>query len=1061
MRIYQLSKKLGISNRELVDILKSKGFDVASASSSVADIYVEDLMREYCGPTAAPSAESKKTQKVPQIRESAQAFMGGEIPAGKVDKETKTRSKEHPPEEINILEEEVTPDVEDDGEADVDKMDLGIQKWTRNSGGATAIKTEDAPKLPMAKPTKRFTVLDNGRETQSVRSAGNTLGLHLTKSGGSDSPESRQAEAVMDEIEGACEARGPAMDELPLDDFSPPRFIARPTADNRRGDRTFPDARAGGHSKGTSFPEGRRSTPSPAFTVSPGSPELTVQRKSMQSLLKSTTAESTAERPRMVPLERLQGALQGQTRRWGNYRPGGQPARPGLDDRGRGSAPFDHRGGRPGDNRGFGNRPGGGGAFGDRNRGRDSRGDRPKGAFTASNSAPFSGGQRRDGDGFRRDRGGFGQRGGSNFHSDRNRWAGSGSRGFPQKSPPPFSAQMRRSMGPQSHANASDGNENKVLSLKLPRSVRELAPDVGLKPFQIISELMRMGIFASMNYVIDESLARRLGERFGFQFEVQRAAAGPAKIAIHQPKVVARDAVLEPRSPVVCVLGHVDHGKTTLLDSIRKTNVVSGEAGGITQHIGAYEIVLNDKPITFIDTPGHAAFSKMRERGANVTDIAILVVAADDGFMPQTDEALKFAQRAGVPIIVAINKIDAKGANVDRVKQQMQQRGIAPEDWGGEILCEGVSAINGDGLKKLLELVLVQAEMLDLKADRGAPVQGVVIESQLEIGRGPTASVIIQQGTLRVGDALVCGEAYCKVRAMLDDNGKTLKMAPPTKPCKIIGWSDAVDVGAIFAQTSDEREARELAEESRTDAIRENSENTPSSYRRSARRLVNRSEEGVEALFAAINAKQRRVLRVIVKGDVQGSVEALEACLRELPQDKIGLEVVRTEVGAVVKNDVELAQPIGATIVAFNVKPETGVQALLKQHGIHLIQHDIIYELIDRVRDAMADLLEAEIREEKLGAAQIRQIFLLPKHAIAGCMVTEGKVVRDGDAMFRVHRAGKVLFEGKVASLRRAKEDVTEVRAGFECGIALAGFEGYQAGDVIECYKVQKIRPSL
>jgi translation initiation factor IF-2 len=296
---------------------------------------------------------------------------------------------------------------------------------------------------------------------------------------------------------------------------------------------------------------------------------------------------------------------------------------------------------------------------------------------------------------------------------------------------------------------------------------------------------------------------------------------------------------------------------------------------------------------------------------------------------------------------------------------------------------------------------------------------------------------------------------------MLDDHGKAIKAAPPAKPCKVIGWSDAVDVGAIFVQASDEKEARELAEENRADAIRENSEGTPSGYRRSTRRLVNRSEEGVEALFAAINAKQRRALRVIIKGDVQGSVEALEACLRELPQDKIGLEVVRAEVGAVVKNDVEFAQSAGAVIAAFNVKPESGVQSLLKQHGIHLIQHNIIYELIDRVRDAMADLLEPEIREEKLGAAQVRQVFLLSKHAIAGCMVTEGKVVREGDALFRVHRSGKVPFEGKMGSLRRAKEDVTEVRAGFECGIALAGFEDYQTGDVIECYKVQKIRPNL
>ncbi|MDR2676991.1 MAG: translation initiation factor IF-2 [Puniceicoccales bacterium] len=1045
MRVYQLSKKLGISNRELLDILKSRGFDVASASSSIADIYAEDFIREYCVSEPALAAENAEA---PHKKEAVVPPGDGKSLAGKATKRAKGHVKKLLPEEIDVTGEELPMMEEGDGEDDVD---LAPKRRMSGSSVMTTAQKQGA----IGKPSKKFTPQADKKESPMEKIGENGLGsLRAAKSGGNA--------FVPDGVGGKSEIfeeSGSAVEKAPSNDFPTPRFIASPTVDGRRGDRAFSpfqSDRPNGHRTQTPSPDGGRSTRSPDSTDDHGTSGFTVQRKSMQSLLKSVDEPST-ERPRMVPLERLQGALQGQTRRWGNHRPDGRPLGPGQGDRGRGGFPFDHRGGRPGDGRGPGNRTGG--TFGDRNRGRDFRGNRP---FTASNSAPFGGGPRREGEGFRRDRGGSGPRGsGGNFHSDRGRWAGADTRGFTAKAPPPFSPTMRRLGSPQAHEDGARGNEKKILSLKLPRSVRELAPDVGLKPFQIISELMRMGIFASMNYVVDESLARRLGERFGFQFEVHRAAAGSTKIIPLQPKAVARDAVLENRPPVVCVLGHVDHGKTTLLDSIRKTNVVSGEAGGITQHIGAYEIILNDKPITFIDTPGHAAFSKMRERGANVTDIAILVVAADDGFMPQTDEALKFAQRAGVPVIVAINKIDAKGANIDRVKQQMQQRGISPEDWGGETLCEGVSAITGDGVKRLLELVLVQAEMLDLKADYGAPAQGVVIESQVEVGRGPTASVIIQQGTLHVGDAIVCGEAYCKVRAMLDDRGKTLKAAPPAKPCKIIGWSDAVDVGAIFAQAADEREARELAEESRADAIREGSENTPSGYRRSARRLVNRSEEGVEALFAAINAKQRRALRVIIKGDVQGSVEALEACLRGLPQDKIGLEVVRAEVGAVVKNDVEFAQPVGATIVAFNVKPESGVQALLKQHGIHLIQHNIIYELIARVRDAMADLLEPEIREEKLGAAQVRQIFLLSKHAIAGCMVTEGKVVRESDAQFRVHRTGRVLFEGKVSSLRRAKDDVTEVRAGFECGIALAGFEGYQAGDVIECYKVQKIRPSL
>jgi translation initiation factor IF-2 len=949
-------------------------------------------------------------------------------------------ANERPPERVDISEEETFPNKGDVGKEGEGALDIVPKTRTRNSAVAGVIKKKTVTEAP-ADGHGEKSITQISQSEFPVNGATGTFA------------ESSSAGMMANEKMEIFENRELAIGKMPLNNFPAGRAAIQSSDKELGGDRMDRHMRTGR----TTGPRmqvlqpgyGRRPGPSASFTE----PQHEAPK---QSLLKSVDGPS-AERPRMVPLERLQGALQGQKRRWGSYRPGGGPSTgSGSGDRWHGGAPFGQRGSRPGDGAQSGN-----GAFGDRGRGRDFRGDRPGGTFAASNSAPGNG-PRRQNDGFRGDRGNFGARTGGNSRPERGRWAGPNVRGFPQKAAPSIPATARRPSKSQPNAGTSGGAQGNVLSLKLPRSVRELAPDVGLKPFQIISELMRMGIFASMNYVIDESLARRLGERFEFQFEVQKTTAASKAISI-QPKANAevRNAVLATRPPVVCVLGHVDHGKTTLLDNIRKTNVVSGEAGGITQHIGAYEIILGDKSITFIDTPGHAAFSKMRERGANITDIAILTVAADDGFMPQTDEALNFVQRAGVPIIVAINKIDAKGANVDRVKQQMQQRGIAPEDWGGATLCQGVSAIKGDGLKELLELVLVQAEMLELNADYGAPAQGVVIESQMEIGRGPTASVIIQDGTLRVGDAVVCGEEYCKVRAMLDDNGKTLTTASPAKPCKIIGWSGAVDAGSIFAQVRDEKEARQLADESRADAVREGSECTPSGYRRSSRRLVNRSEDGVEALFAAINAKQKCTLPIVIKGDVQGSVEALEACLRELPQDKIGLDVVRAEIGSVVKNDVEFAQSAGATIVAFNVKAENGVQALLKQHGIHLIQHNIIYELIGRVRDAMAELLEPEIREEKFGAAQVRQVFRLSKYAVAGCMVTEGKIVRESDALFRVHRGGKILFDGKISSLRRAKEDVTEVRAGFECGIALAGFEGHQSGDIIECYKVQKIRPSL
>jgi translation initiation factor IF-2 len=592
-----------------------------------------------------------------------------------------------------------------------------------------------------------------------------------------------------------------------------------------------------------------------------------------------------------------------------------------------------------------------------------------------------------------------------------------------------------------------------VLRLKFPLCVREFAPEIGVKPFQLITELMKMGIFASMNYLVDEALAKKIGEKFSIAIEARPDPVADAQR--QQAKIVrppARDALLEPRPPVVCVLGHVDQGKTTLLDRIRRANVAAGEAGGITQHIGAYEVDAEGGRITFIDTPGHAAFSKMRERGANLTDIAVLVVAADDGFMPQTDEALKFVQKAGVPAVVAINKVDAKGANADRVRQQMQQRGIAPEEWGGETLCGEVSALSGDGVPRLLELLLVQAEVLALKADRHVPVQGVVLESQIEIGRGPTASAIVQEGTLKVGDALVCGAQYCKVRALLDDHGKAIKEALPAKPVKIVGWSGTLAAGAIFSFAENEKVARERAEEIRVEGLR--GEDATSSAR-----PAEGGTADLDALFAAIDAKQKCALRVIVKGDVQGSVEALTACLEALPQDKIGLEILRAEVGPVSLGDVEFARPVGATLVAFNVKVENGVQAALKQHGIGMIQHNVIYMLLDRVRESMADLLEPELQEEKLGAVQVRQVFQLSKGTIAGCMVTEGKMLRDAQA--RIWREGKQVFDGKIASLRREKEDVNEVRAGYECGVALAGYELYQMGDSIECYKVNRIRRSL
>ncbi len=586
------------------------------------------------------------------------------------------------------------------------------------------------------------------------------------------------------------------------------------------------------------------------------------------------------------------------------------------------------------------------------------------------------------------------------------------------------------------------------LQVRTPIVVRDFARQIGRKPFQLISELMEMSIFASMNSTIEEDVASRLAAAHGFELEIRHRGEGTQTEASKTEEPAQQKQELLPRPPVVCILGHVDHGKTTLLDTIRKANVVSTEAGGITQHIGAYQISHNDKLITFIDTPGHAAFSNMRARGARTTDIAVLVVAADDGFMPQTDEALGHARVAKVPIVVAINKMDAPGANVDKVMRQMQERELAPEEWGGETLCAKVSALKGDGIEDLLDVILLQAEVTEtIVADPRAPVEGVVLEAQKELGRGSTASVIVQQGTLKQGTALICGEHYCRVRQLVDDKGKPIKSAGPSTPVKVIGWSTPPDAGDVFAAVKNEREAKKLAE--------------ANELQRRKLEAADRQESGssVDDLFAAIERTQKKTFAVLVKADVYGTAEALATSLQSIKSDKIDLEVVDMGVGDITRNDVIMSSAAGSSIVGFNVGMENGVSNVAKHHGIQLFQHNIIYELIDQVKDAMADLLEPELRENKIGAAEVRQVFPLGKGKVAGCMVIEGRVQRD--ALARLMRGGDLVHESKVSTLKRFKEDATEVRAGYECGIQLDGYNDYQEKDTIEVFEILKIKPSL
>ena len=599
----------------------------------------------------------------------------------------------------------------------------------------------------------------------------------------------------------------------------------------------------------------------------------------------------------------------------------------------------------------------------------------------------------------------------------------------------------------------------KILHLKPPVVVRDFAAALGLKPFKLISELNQLVGFAAMNSNIEESVAQKVAEKYGFMLEikhrgdpsVQQAAAKERK---EKKPEEDESKHLTPRPPVVCILGHVDHGKTSLLDAIRKANVAAGEAGGITQHIGAYQIEFNGRKITFLDTPGHAAFTKMRARGASVTDIAILVVAADDGFMPQTEEALKIAlaEKHNHPerfaLLVAVNKMDVKGANLDQVKNQMQQRGIAPEDWGGETITVPVAAIKNQGITELLDMVLLQADVLELKANPKAEASGVIIESEIDFGRGPLATVIVQRGTLRVGDAIVSGANHAKVRAMFDDQGRPLKEAAPATPVRVIGWSGTPDSGASFKVVKNAREAEKLAEEEqlRIRKVATSAAAVP-------------KEVSVEQLFANIAATQAKVLKVIVKTDVFGSSEAVRNILEGIKSTKVQLEIVSIEVGLVTKNDILMAGAAGAVVIGFHTRLENGVTPLAKHHGVRVETFEIIYEMGDKVREMMADLLDPDIKEIKTGAAEVRQVFPLAKGFVAGCLVTEGKINRNASA--RLRRGREIIHEGKIATLKRFKDDANEVRAGLECGIKLDDFNGYAAGDVIECFEIQKVRASL
>jgi translation initiation factor IF-2 len=609
-------------------------------------------------------------------------------------------------------------------------------------------------------------------------------------------------------------------------------------------------------------------------------------------------------------------------------------------------------------------------------------------------------------------------------------------------------ASLDQSQRRRHHHRDEEGGEASAEAAKVIRAtefitVAELANLLEVRPQEVITTCMRLGLMATMNKRLDKDSIQAVADEFGFGVEFVSEYAEEVETQTEE----AVEERLVSRPPVVTVMGHVDHGKTSLLDHIRKTNVIAGEAGGITQHIGAYEVeVMGGKDITFLDTPGHEAFTAMRARGAQVTDLVVLVVAADDRVMPQTIEAIDHAKAAGVPIVVAINKIDLPGARPDLVKQELAARGVVVEEYGGKTVAVEVSAKKGTNVEKLLEMIVLEADLLDLKADPTRRAKGAVLEARVEQGRGIVASVLVDSGTLRVGDAFVAGQHWGRVRAMFDERGRTVKAAGPSTPVEVLGWNGTPGAGDIFAAFDDEREARDLANK-RQALHREHEFRAASKIR-------------LTDFHARMAQGETSELKMIIKGDVDGSVEALSESLAKLSTSEVQVHVIRQAVGQISESDVLLAAASDAIIVGFHTRPDPKARELAEREKVEIRFYDIIYKAVEEVKSALEGLLKPELKDVVTGSAEVRQVFRLSKAGtVAGCMVSSGTIPRTGKV--RLLRAGAVEWTGRIAALKRFKDDVREVASGFECGITLEGRDDIKVGDVIEAFNIEELARTL
>ena len=570
-------------------------------------------------------------------------------------------------------------------------------------------------------------------------------------------------------------------------------------------------------------------------------------------------------------------------------------------------------------------------------------------------------------------------------------------------------------------------------------TIRELAEKLDVRAKDLLKTLLDRGVFASINQALDVPTATKLAETFS---GVVSVVSLEEEMVLEVAKEETKES-LKPRPPVVTVMGHVDHGKTSLLDAIRSEDVAGGEAGGITQHIGAYKVQVNNRSVVFIDTPGHEAFTRMRARGAKVTDIVVLVVAADDGVMPQTKEAIDHAKAANVSIVVAINKIDKPEAQPERVKRQLADNGLLPAEWGGDTEFVEVSAKQKTGIEKLLETLLLVADMRELKANPDAPATGTVLESRVDKGRGPVATILVQNGTLRPGDFFICGAVFGKVRALFDDHGRTVKDAPPSTPVEVLGLQGVPEAGDNF-QVTDEAKARHIVE------YRQGKQRDAALARTSGARIT------LDQLHEQLKSGDVKELGIVIKADVQGSVEVLSEMLPKLSTDQVKLKIIGSGVGAVTENDILLASASGAIVIAFGVRPDRKAMDLAQQEHVDIRTHTIIYEVSDEIRKAMEGLLEPVIQETYVGRAEVRNTFRVKgAGTVAGCYVVDGVLKRD--AQVRVVRDGAIVYTSKLSSLKRFKDDASEVRTGFECGAGIANFNDVKVGDILECFQVTKL----